>query len=135
MSVAAFAPCLQQPGYRAGSRAGGPGPVGRHAGSQAAAQLITTQTAAAQAGGSVKGLIWCTWEGSCSDGGRAAAQCWGVQWLKELNVDVPGPRLVVRIDVRHKRVPGAVYALADNASIFLLSFGVLVGDVPLQGRL
>lgn len=55
--------------------------------------------------------------------------------LKELNVDVSGPRLVVRIDVRHQRVSGAVYAFAYDAAIFLLALGMLVGDVPLEGRL
>jgi hypothetical protein len=78
----------------------------------------------------------CTWEGGGGGGvgGRTAAQR-GVRWLKELNVDVPRPRLVVCIDVRHQRVPGAVHALADDAAVLFLPLGVLVGDVPLQGRL
>jgi hypothetical protein len=75
------------------------------------------------------------WEGGGGGvGGRTAAQR-GVRWLKELNVDVPRPRLVVCIDVRHQRVPGAVHALADDAAVLFLPLGVLVGDVPLQGRL
>ena len=80
-------------------------------------------------------LVVCTWEGGGGGvGGRTAAQR-GVGVLKELNVDVPLPLLVVCIDVRHQRVPGAVHALADDAAVLFLPLGVLVGDVPLQGRL
>lgn len=42
---------------------------------------------------------------------------------------------MVGVDVRHERVPGAVHALADDAAVLLLPLGVLVRDVPLQGRL
>lgn len=42
---------------------------------------------------------------------------------------------MVRVDVRHERVPGAVHALADDATVLFLSLGVLVGDVTLEGGL
>lgn len=42
---------------------------------------------------------------------------------------------MVRVDVRHERVPGAVHALADDATVLFLPLGVLVRDVALQGRL
>lgn len=57
--------------------------------------------------------------------------------LEELNVlhfqlMVARPRLVIRVDVRHQRVPRAIDALAYNATVLLLALGVLVGNVSLQ---
>lgn len=57
----------------------------------------------------------------------------GGRRLKEFNVDVPRPRLVVRVDVSHEGVAGAVDAFADHAPVLLLSLCVLIGDVSLQG--
>lgn len=52
--------------------------------------------------------------------------------LNVLDVQFAGARLVVRVDVRHQRVARAVDALADDAAVLLLPFGVLVGNVALQ---
>lgn len=60
---------------------------------------------------------------------------WGTGRLKELNVDVSRSGLVVGVDMRHERVPRAVHAFADDATVLLLSLGMFVRDVPLQGRL
>lgn len=54
------------------------------------------------------------------------------QVLKEFNVDVAGPRLMVGVDVGHQRVSRAVHAFADDAAIFLLSLRMFVSDVSLQ---
>lgn len=55
--------------------------------------------------------------------------------LDVLHVQLPGPRLVVRVDVRHERVARAIDPFADYAPILLLALRVLVGDVALQGGL
>lgn len=39
---------------------------------------------------------------------------------------------MIRVDVRHQRVARTVDALADDAAVLLLAFGVLVGNVTLQ---
>lgn len=55
--------------------------------------------------------------------------------LNVLHFQFTGTRLVVRVDVRHERVPGAIDPFADYAPVLLLAFRVLVGNVALQGRL
>lgn len=52
---------------------------------------------------------------------------------KELNVNVAGSALMIGIYMGHQGVTGAVYPLADDASVLLLSRGMLVGDVAFQG--
>lgn len=45
-----------------------------------------------------------------------------------------GPRLVVRVNVRHQRIAGTVHPFTYSAPVLLLSGRVLVGHVPLQAR-
>lgn len=45
-----------------------------------------------------------------------------------------GPRLVVRVYVRHQRVPRTVHPFTYGAPVLLLPGRVLVGHVPLQTR-
>lgn len=52
---------------------------------------------------------------------------------KELNVNVAGPALMIGIYMGHQGITRAVYPLADDASVLLLSFGVFVGNVAFQG--
>lgn len=52
---------------------------------------------------------------------------------KELNVNVAGSALMIGIYVGHQGVTRAIYPLADDASVLLLSLGVLVGNVAFQG--
>lgn len=52
---------------------------------------------------------------------------------KELNVNVAGPALMISIYMGHQGITRAVYPLADDASVLLLSFGVFVGNVAFQG--
>lgn len=51
----------------------------------------------------------------------------------ELNVNVAGSALMIGIDMGHQGVTRAVDPLADDASVLLLSLGVLVGHVALEG--
>lgn len=55
--------------------------------------------------------------------------------LNVLHVHFAGTRLVIGVDVRHERVSRAIDPFADYAPVLLLAFRVLVGNVPLQGRL
>lgn len=55
--------------------------------------------------------------------------------LNVLHFEFAGTRLVVRVDVRHEGVAGAIDPFADYAPVLLLAFRVLIGDVALQGRL
>lgn len=50
---------------------------------------------------------------------------------KELNVNVARSALMIGIDMSHQGVTRAVYSLADDTSVLLLSFSVLVGNVAL----
>lgn len=52
---------------------------------------------------------------------------------KELNVNVAGSALMIGIYMGHQGVTRAVHPLADDASVLLLSLGVLVGNVAFQG--
>lgn len=54
------------------------------------------------------------------------------QVLKEFNIDVARSRLVVGVDMGHKRVSRAVYSFTDDTAVLFLSLRVFVSDVPLQ---
>jgi hypothetical protein len=38
---------------------------------------------------------------------------------------------MVRVDVGHQRIARTIDALANDAAVFFLAFGVLIGDVAL----
>lgn len=52
--------------------------------------------------------------------------------LDVLHFHLTGARFVVCVNVCHQGVARAIYALTDDAAVFLLAHGVLVGDVTLE---
>lgn len=65
---------------------------------------------------------------------RLLSDC-GIELIVQFNVlhfHLAGSRLVVRVNVGHQRVSRAVHSFADDTTVFLLAYGMFVGNVTLE---
>lgn len=65
---------------------------------------------------------------------RSLSDC-GIELIVQLEVlhfHFAGSRLVVRVNVGHQRVARAIHSFADDATVFLLAYGMFVGNVTFE---